>query len=430
MAPTALPSSPVPDVAPVPAIRIPWVRTFVMGRIFAVVGSQALQTAVTWQLWQRTGEEWQLGLVGLVEFVPVLLLFVPAGNLADRVPRRRVAAGSSLLLVAAAVGLLRTVDPASPPGWTWGCLALVGVSRAFAAPSIGTILPERLDPLQFAHASAWSSAAFQVASVAGPVAAGALIDATGDARAAYLLAVVGQGAFLLCLLAVPPRPAARRRGDGGGGGVLAGLSFVRRSPVYLAAITLDLFAVLLGGATALLPVFAEDVLHVGATGLGWLRAAPGLGALAMSLHVARAAPWRRPGRLLLAAVAGFGVATVGFGLSRSFALSLACLVLTGVFDAVSVVIRQTLEQMITPDAMRGRVAAVKFVFVGMSNELGAFESGAVASLAGPVGSVVVGGIGTLAVVAVVARRWPQLAAIGPLASLRPVEDAPAPPPRG
>src|SRR5205085_2390065 len=182
---------------------------------------------------------------------------------------------------------------------------------------------------------------------------------------------------------------------------------------------LDLFAVLLGGAVALLPLFAKDVLAVGPAGFGWLRAAPGLGAVVVALAITRLRPWRRPGVALLAAVCGFGLATVGFGLSTTFWLSLACLFLTGAFDSVSVVVRMTLEQMVTPDALRGRVAATKFVFIGLSNELGAFESGATAALFGAVPSVVGGGIGTLVVAALVAWRWPALSRSGPLATLRP-----------
>lgn len=416
-------------VEPVPAIRLPWVRAFAVGRIFAVLGMQTLLVAVGWQLYERTGSAWALGLVGVFELIPVLLLFVPVGHLVDRSSRRRIAMFAHALLGLASLGFLTTTAADAPLWWTWALLLVVGVARAFAAPSVGTILPQLLNPLQFAHANAWMSAAFQVASVAGPVAGGALIDATGDARAAFVAGAVGQAVFLLCLLRVPKPPVPTVVGGGRGlAALFAGFSFMRRTPVFLAAITLDLFAVLLGGATALLPMFAKDVLRVGATELGWLRAAPGLGALVTAVAITRMVPWRRPGRVLLASVVGFGLATVGFGLSRHLLLSLGCLFFTGLFDGVSVVVRMTLEQMVTPDALRGRVAAVKFVFIGMSNELGGFESGALAALAGPVASVVIGGVGTLVAVAAVALRWPQLARIGPLATLRPADDgAPAPP---
>jgi hypothetical protein len=198
---------------------------------------------------------------------------------------------------------------------------------------------------------------------------------------------------------------------------------VRANPLFLSAITLDLFAVLFGGAVALLPIYAKDILQVGPAGLGWLRAAPGLGALSMALVTTRIRPWPRPGIVLLWAVAGFGAAMIGFGLSRSFMLSLACLFLTGVFDNISVVIRLTLEQTITPDHLRGRVSAINYVFIGFSNEFGAFESGATAALFGATASVVGGGFATLMVVLMVRAVWPQLARIGPLHALAP---APAP----
>jgi hypothetical protein len=201
--------------------------------------------------------------------------------------------------------------------------------------------------------------------------------------------------------------------------VFEGFRFVRASPVYLAAITLDLFAVLFGGATALLPIFAKDVLNVGPSGLGWMRAAPAAGAFLAALAQTRLPPWQQPGRALLIAVAGYGVATIGLGLSRDFYLSMACLFATGVFDSVSIVIRLTLEQIITPDALRGRVAAIKSVFVGFSNEFGAFESGATAALFGPVASVVGGGMGVLLVVLAIRRVWPELYRLAPLHTLRP-----------
>lgn len=415
---------------PPPAISLGFVRAFALGRVFSVLGTQVLLVAVGWQLYERTGSAWALGLVGVFELLPVLALFVPVGHLVDRGNRRHIAMGAHALLGAVALGFLATTPADAPLGLTWGLLVLLGVARAFAAPSVGTILPQLLDPLQFAHANAWTSAAFQVASVLGPVVGGLLIDATGGAAAAFVAAAAGQAVFLLALLRVPDPPASARPPRGGGrslADLFAGFGFVRRTPVFLAAITLDLLAVLLGGATALLPVFAKDVLDAGPTGLGWLRAAPGLGALVTALATTRMAPWRRPGLALYAAVAGFGVATVGFGLSRSLPLSLLCLFLTGLFDGVSVVIRMTLEQMVTPDPLRGRVAAVKFVFIGLSNELGGFESGAAAALLGPVAAVVSGGVGTLVVAALVAWRWPQLARIGPLATLRPAPVPPSPP---
>jgi predicted MFS family arabinose efflux permease len=217
---------------------------------------------------------------------------------------------------------------------------------------------------------------------------------------------------------VMPPPVAHHRSARE---VFAGFRFVRANPLFLSAITLDLFAVLFGGAVALLPIFAKDILQVGPAGLGWLRAAHGAGALVMALVTTRLKPWPRPGVAMLWTVAGFGVSMIVFGLSRSFALSLACLFLSGVFDNISVVIRLTLEQTITPDHLRGRVSAINYVFIGFSNEFGAFESGATAALVGPTASVVGGGIATLAVVLAVRAVWPELARIGPLHTLAPVD---------
>ncbi|MCB0074735.1 MAG: MFS transporter, partial [Caldilineaceae bacterium] len=228
----------------------------------------------------------------------------------------------------------------------------------------------------------------------------------------------------MLLLFVPVvRPAPRRPGAARGArDVLAGLSFVRNNRVFLAAITLDMFAVLLGGAVALLPVFVKDVLHMGPTALGWLRAAPGMGAALMAFALTRMSPWRRPGKALLWTVCGFGVATIGFGLSEHVVLSFVCLFFTGVFDEVSVLIRITLEQMITPDRLRGRVASINHIFIGFSNQFGAFESGAAAALIGPVGAVVLGGVGSIVVAGAVMWRFPELVGLGPLASLLPDED--------
>ena len=249
---------------------------------------------------------------------------------------------------------------------------------------------------------------------------GWLIAIRHDATPAFLAAAVGQLLFVAILVRLPARQpaqgAAAKARD-----LFAGFSFIRRHPVFLAAMTVDLFAVLFGGAVALLPVFAEDILHVGPLGLGWLRAAPALGAMVMALLTTRLPPWQRPGRALLIAVVGFALATIGFGLSRSMALSLACLFLTGAFDAVSVVIRLTLEQVLTPDPLRGRVSALHYVFIGFSNELGGFESGSTAALFGPVVSVAGGGVAAIVVVAIVASVWPDLARLGPLDSLRPLD---------
>jgi MFS family permease len=401
------------------ALRNPVVRRFAAGRFGAVLGLQMLSVSVGWHLYERTGSAWALGLVGATELLPVFLLMPVTGAIADRYPRRRVAAIAHTVVAVATALIALVTWRASSVAPIYALLAVVGAGRAFAMPAAATILPRLLSPAEFANANAWIASTFQLAAVTGPALAGALIAWTGGASVGLAVAAAGQLLFVSQLARLPevqPLPDAVTPGLDG---VFEGFRFVRRSPVYLAAITLDLFAVLLGGATALLPIFAKDVLQVGPAGLGWLRAAPAVGATLMALLQTRLPPWRQPGRVLLAAVAGYGVATIGLGLSRDFFLSLACLFATGVFDSVSVVIRLTLEQVITPDALRGRVAAIKSVFVGFSNEFGAFESGATAALFGPVASVVGGGLGVLVVVAAIARVWPELWRIGPLHTLRP-----------
>ena len=383
-----------------------------------------INVAVGWQLYERTGDPWSLGLVGVAELTPVILLMVAAGNAADRYPRRNIGIFAHAMLAIAAAGLA-LLSWSNGPTWAiYSLLFMIGTARAFASPSVNTILPQLLDPKEFANANAWLSSTFQLAAITGPAVGGMVIAATGTATLSFALAAIGQLVFIAMLRTMPvrvPPPAAARRSASD---VFAGFRFVRANPLFLSAITLDLFAVLFGGAVALLPIFAKDILDVGPAGLGYLRAAPGIGALSMALITTRSSPWRRPGVVLLWAVAGFGLATIGFGLSRSFALSLFCLFLTGVFDNISVVIRLTLEQTITPDHLRGRVSAINYVFIGFSNEFGAFESGATAALFGPTLSVVGGGFATLLVVAMVRAVWPQLSRIGPLHTLAPAEDIP------
>jgi predicted MFS family arabinose efflux permease len=378
-----------------------------------------INVAVGWLLYERTGDPWSLGLVGVAELTPVILLMVAAGNAADRYPRRNIGIFAHAVLAVAASGLAFLSWSDGPTWAIYSLLFMVGTARAFASPSVNTILPQLLDPKDFANANAWLSSTFQLAAISGPAIGGMVIAATGTATLSFALAALGQLVFIVMLrtmpVRVPPASAARRSASE----VFAGFRFVRANPLFLAAITLDLFAVLFGGAVALLPIFAKDILDVGPAGLGYLRAAPGIGALTMALITTRLRPWQRPGTVLLWAVAGFGVATIGFGLSRSFALSLFCLFLTGVFDNLSVVIRLTLEQTITPDHLRGRVSAINYVFIGFSNEFGAFESGATAALFGPTLSVVGGGFATLMVVLVVRGMWPQLVRIRPLHTLTP-----------
>jgi len=410
---------PTPDLSR-SALDYPFVRAFAAGRFASVAGYQIISVAVGWHLYEQTGQALALGMVGLVEVVPIIALMAVAGSAADRFPRRTIGMISHGLLSLAAAGLAVITWLDGPLLAIYGMVAVVGIGRAFAAPSVNTILPQLLPPVVFANVNAWVASGVQLAAILGPALGGAVIGAAGSSAAAFAAAAVAELTFVVLLLLVPRAPAMKTVATRGG--IFAGLKFVGRNPVFLAAITIDLFAVLFGGAVALLPIFARDILQVGPAGLGWLRAAPAAGALTMALVTTRLPPWTRPGRTLLVAVAGFGFAMVGFGLSTNFAFSLACLFITGVCDNVSVVIRLTLEQMITPDALRGRVSAVKHLFVSMSNEIGAFESGVTAALFGPVVSVVGGGIATVAVVGLALWRWPALSGLGPLHTLRPMAE--------
>lgn len=406
---------------PYSGIRNPLVRAYAGGRTAAVLGNQIISTAVGWDLYERTHDAWALGLVGAFELAPVLALMFFAGNAADRYPRRNILMAAHSLLTCVGLGLIAASVLGAAVPVVYACLVFVGVARAFSAPAGGAIIPQLVPTEQLANANAWMSSSYELAAISGPAVGGLLIALTGSATWAYAVGALGQLTFVLALTRLPamrPPPPTEHHDSRE---LFAGIAFIRRNPIYLAAITLDLFAVLLGGAVALLPIFAKDILHAGPVGLGFLRAAPAVGALTMALITTRMRPWHSPGQVLLVVVAGFGLATLGFGLSRSIWLSLFCLFMTGAFDAVSVVIRATIEQVITPDALRGRVSAVNFLFIGFSNELGAFESGATAALIGPVASVVVGGVGAIAITGLVALLWPQLARIGPLHTLKPAD---------
>lgn len=404
-------------------LHTPHLAPFALGRITSVIGAQVVTVTAGYELYQRTHDPWMVGLTGLFELFPVLFLMFPAGNAADRYPRRNVGIFAQALLATASLGLAAVSYSGFSIAAIYGLLVLVGAARAFASPSLGSIMPQLVTKEQLPGVLAWLSTAYELASITGPAIAGFLIAV--NPAFAYGMAAVGQIIFILMLALLPSRPPkhdVQRSAED----VLAGFRFIKRNPLFLSAITLDLFAVLFGGAVSLLPVFAADILKVGPEGLGWLRAAPSFGALTMALILTRIRPWARPGRVLFVAVGGFALATIGFGLSSNFALSMACLYCTGLFDEISVVIRGTLEQTITPDHLRGRVSAVNYVFIGFSNEFGAFESGTAAKLMGTQAAVVFGGIASLVVITIVARVFPQLGRVGPLHTLKPLEQDPEP----
>lgn len=393
---------------PYAALRYRDFRLLISGRFITRLADTMVSFAIGWELWERTDSAMALGLVGLVQVTPVLLFSLIAGHVADHYNRKRIVLMTQLLLAINAVGLA-LVSLSQGPVWViYLCLFGIGLARAFNGPAASTLLPQTVPPEVFTNAATWSSSVGQLASIIGPAIGGLLVAFAKSGTPIYAFDAVASLIFLGAVLLIRGRQLALSKKGATLDSLKLGLRFIYDTKEILAAITLDMFAVLLGGATALLPIFATDILQVGAQELGVLRAAPSVGALVMALLVAYLPPFRHAGRTLLLAVAGFGVCTIVFGLSRNFWLSTAMLGLLGALDNISVVVRQTLMLTRTPDAMRGRTSAVSSLFISASNELGGFESGATAALFGPVISVVGGGIGTLLVVAWVARTWPQL----------------------
>jgi len=411
-----------PPRDPYAAFRHRDYRLYVVGNLVANFGQQMLTIAVGWELYERTRSPMMLGYVGLVQVLPVIALFLPSGHLADRMDRRLILLAGQLLMAVASLGLAAISFVQGPVLLMYLCLLLAGIANAIKGPARAALIPQLVPLRILGNAAAWSSTTFEIACMSGPAVGGAIIAMCHRAWPVYILDAVAALTFFAFVWLIPARPRQRPGEPPSLKTLAAGLAFVQREKVILSAIALDMFAVLLGGATTLLPIYAKDILHVGPQGFGWLRAAPAVGALVMATVVAHSRPFSRAGRALLLAVAGFGAVTIVFGLSRSFLLSLAMLFLAGAFDNISVVIRHTLVQVRTPDVLRGRVSAVNGVFIGSSNELGGFESGLVAQLFGPVVSVVAGGIGTIAVVAAVAGLWPEIRALGSLADQRPPDE--------
>ena len=383
---------------------------FLVMRFFSEVAALSQAVAIGWTIYQFSNAPLSLGIVGLVEFVAMTLLMLPAGEFCDRgQPRRVLAAGLALQMLCACGFLTLTWMHLSRLWPFYTLVVLSGMGRAFAEPASQALLPLLVPPERLPPAIAWSSSAWQVAVIAGP-ALGGLAYGFGPTTA-YAVCCGGFLAALLAAEAVAGRRSVPVNVSALGGRLFRiqeGMRFVRSRPVLLGAISLDLVSVLLGGATALLPIYARDILHAGPMGLGLLSSAPALGASLIALHQARHPPERRVGLQLFAAVAVFGVATIVFALSTSLVLSLAALFVVGAADMVSVNIRSALVQLATQDALRGRVSAVNMLFVGASSELGAFESGLLASLIGTVPSVVVGGVGALLAAAVWILLFPAL----------------------
>ncbi|MBI3469193.1 MAG: MFS transporter [Planctomycetes bacterium] len=401
---------------PYAALRSRDFRFYTAGNFLGVLGMQMQSVAIGWEIYDRTGSTLRLGLVGLVQIVPVVALAPLTGHVADRLDRRRIVMTALTVIALAALGLAWISGHRSNPGLMYACLFVTGVARAFQQPSRASLLPLIVPARHFANAVTWNTGAFHLATVLGLLLGGPLIELTGGAAVVYLVhagAAVGYFAFLSQIGGRPPVPAETGTGLKD---FAAGFAFLWRNQIIFGAITLDLLAVLLGGSTGLLPVYAKDLLKVGPTALSCMHATPAAGAFLMSIFLGHRPPFQRSGRALLWGVTGFGVATILFGLSRSFWTSLVLLFLMGAFDNVSVVIRHTLVQVLTPNELRGRVSAVNGLFIGASNDLGNFESNMVAEFFGPTISVVSGGVGTLLIVVLAALVWPQLRGYGRLGS--------------
>lgn len=452
---TDSPVPPLPPHDPYAALRIANYRDYLIGSFLALIGRQAVSAVAIWQVYQWTHSSTALGLVGLANVLPLLALSLPAGALADRFDRKRlIALGTGVVatlnLALAALTFWHEAVPAVAP-LRWGnklllhlaliferhappdslhfenpalplVFLLLGASaciRILIWPARSSITPLLVPHTHIGNAITWNTSTFEIATMAGPTIGGFLI-AVADFPAVYCLGAVLEVAFLFLLQPIrysrlPAKTTVRRTWRD----VFAGAEFIWRKNVILGASTLDMFAVLLGGAITLLPIYADQILHVGPIGFGWLRAAPSIGAFAMAMWLAHRPPLLFPGRALLWSVAGFGGAIIVFGLSRWFWLSLVALILTGAFDNISVVVRQSLVQLLTPDALRGRVTAVNQIFIGSSNEIGALRAGLMSALFGPVAAVVWGGVGTLAVTAAIARAVPPLRRLPALHTLRP-----------
>jgi MFS family permease len=403
---------------------------YLIGRLVAVLGQQMFTLALGWEIYDRTGSAMALGLVGFTQMIPMFLFTLPAGHVADNYNRKRIVVLMTAVIAAASLGVAAISALRAPVSWIYLCLFIGATARTFMWAANAAFLPNLVDRKDFPRAVNWNSAVFQFACIIGPLAAGAIIavakhHSSSPAAPVYVINAVASLFFCVLIGMVRRQHIATVREPMTLQALLTGFKFVYASKIILGIITLDMFAVFLGGATALLPVYAKDILFVGPTGLGFLQAALPVGSLLCAFILNHRPPLQKAGRSLLWAVTAFGLATIAFGFSTWFWFSLLMLFTCGAVDNISVVVRHTLVQMLTPDDKRGRVSAVNNLFISTSNELGGFESGTVAQIFGPtmghaivtgaVISVVSGGIGTMIVVGAVALIWPQIRRYGKLA---------------
>lgn len=416
-------------------------RLFSLGWLALIMASQIETIAVGIYVYGQTHAAMALGWIGLVKALPVIVLAMAGGHLADRYDRRLIVLITQSVGMLSAAGLLVLAWTGVPLKWFYLCLLLGSIGQALGSPARSSLLPQLVPLSLFSTAMAWNSSLFQVGSMVGPVLGGLLVGRGDYVPPALLLALVLRGVAVGSLAMLKLRHPVRKAVGTSLRSLMAGIRFVGNNKIILATITLDMFAVLVGGATYLLPLYAKDILHVGGIGLGLLRAAEAIGAIGMAMTIAHLPPIRRAGRAMFWAVAGFGAATVLFAVSPWFWLSMLAMFLIGASDNVSVIVRHTLVQVLTPDSMRGRVSAVNNVFIVASNDLGGFESGVSARLfeglacqlgwapglaarvAGAVGSVVFGGIGAVGAVLGCAWKWPEVLRLGSLRDIKPADEA-------
>jgi MFS family permease len=393
---------------PFAALKIRDFRLFALGRILIFTSFQMQTVALGWEIYDRTGSALALGGVGLAQVTPMLLLTLLTGHVADRHDRKNTILFAIFLSILCSLGLATISYGKGEIAWVYVLLALIGTGRAFLKPASDAFIWQLIPIEMFANAATWNSSSFHLASVVGPALGGLAIAVLGNATGVYLFAAFAAFLCFIAVLTIPKRPVTYTTEPISLKALSAGFKFVWHNQVILGSISLDLFAVLLGGAVALLPIFAKDILQVGALELGFLQAAPSIGSLIMGVAIAHLPPFKRSGLAMLWSVVGFGIVTIIFGLSRWFWLSLLMLFLSGALDMIGVVVRHTLVQIRTPEHLRGRVAAVNSVFISASNELGGFESGLAAKLMGTVPSVLLGGGLTMVIVTWVWLRSKEL----------------------